>query len=103
MSYNRSFCVVVALFTAIVTVLPGCGAVQNASTKSAMKQESAEVAAARLTCKSEMSAPELDPVRNKVEIFKDPADTPAPFEMASNDTFPTATDRAAIAKWASAA
>jgi hypothetical protein len=101
MSYNRSFCLVVALFTAVVTVLPGCGAVQNATTKSAMKQESAELAAARVTCKSEMSTPELDPVRNKVEIFKDQADTPAPFEMASNDTFPTATDRVAIAKWAS--
>jgi hypothetical protein len=99
MNYAR-ICGGVAILAA-ATMLCGCAVVQNASTKSAMKKENAELVAAKAECKSDMIASDLDPIRNKVELFKDPVDTPAPFEVASNDTFPAASERVAIAKWAS--
>jgi hypothetical protein len=52
-------------------------------------------------CKSEMlAATDLDPIRNKVELYKRLADGPPSFEIASNDTFPTDQERPLIAKWA---
>jgi len=52
-------------------------------------------------CKSEMlTATELNPIRNKVELYKPPTEGPPPFEISSNDTFPTDEERPLIAKWA---
>jgi hypothetical protein len=101
MSYKRTFCGGIAIIAAIATMLCGCAAVQNASTKKAMKQERSELLAAQAECKSSMAVSDLDPIRSKVEVFKDPADAPAPFDIAANDTFPTDSERATIAKWAS--
>ena len=51
-------------------------------------------------CKSEMlAATDLDPIRNKVEFYKQLSDGPPPFEIASNGTFPTDKERPLIAEW----
>ena len=49
-------------------------------------------------CKSDLATPDLDPIRRKVELYRDAMDAPVPFEIASNDTFPTDSERALIAK-----
>ena len=51
-------------------------------------------------CANAMAAPELDPIRHKVELWKTRFDTPPPFEMASNDNFPSESEKPTIAKWA---
>jgi hypothetical protein len=66
-----------------------------------VKAKSAGSAAAGDQCKMMLASPELDPIRNKIELYKPPTDGPPPFEIASNDTFPTEEERALIAKWAS--
>lgn len=84
----------------MATLLCGCAAVQNASTKRAIGQERSDILAARVQCRSDMESTELDPIRQKIEIFKDPFDAPVPFNIASNDSFPTDSERAVIARWA---
>jgi hypothetical protein len=67
-----------------------------------LKAETAELATAGEQCKSEiLAATDLDPIRNKVELYRRLSDGPPPFEIASNDTFPTDKERPLIAKWAS--
>src|ERR1700682_2940571 len=43
-------------------------------------------------CAADMSAPELDPIRDKIE-FSRKLDQPPPFQYASLDVFPTAAER----------
>lgn len=90
-------------------VRSACGVVQglaNAKQQSDFKEQSQatvnQVQAAAAECKKEMQSPELDPIRNKVELSRDPSslETAPPFEIASSDTFPTDAERSAIAKWA---
>jgi hypothetical protein len=57
--------------------------------------------AAREECKASMASPELDPIRHKVELMRDIGGQPLPFEIATNNNFPSAEDRPVIAKWAS--
>jgi hypothetical protein len=52
-------------------------------------------------CRSSMSAPSLDPIRNKVELLRERGDLPVPFQVATNNTFPSAAERDAISLWAS--
>ncbi len=47
-----------------------------------------------------MLDPELNPIRNKVELIRKSSEAGPPFEIASNDTFPTASERPVIEKWA---
>jgi hypothetical protein len=51
-------------------------------------------------CKANLANPELDPIRHKVELYRDTPDSPPPIEVASNDSYPTDSDRDVIAKWA---
>ncbi len=51
-------------------------------------------------CASEVQSSDLDIIRQKIELFRESADAPVPFAIASNDTFPTEPERTAIAKWA---
>lgn len=51
-------------------------------------------------CKEEMQIPDLDPIRNKVELSRPSLESAPPCEIASNDTFPTDSERPVIAKWA---
>jgi hypothetical protein len=50
-------------------------------------------------CAADMSAPELDPIRDKIE-FSRTLDEAPPFQYASLDVFPTSAGRPLIAKWA---
>lgn len=51
-------------------------------------------------CKADYATPELDPIRNKVELFRDGTSGAPPFAIASNDSFATPEERVAISKWA---
>jgi hypothetical protein len=51
-------------------------------------------------CKAEYDVADLDPIRHKVELYRAAWDAPPPFEVASNDSYPTKEETAAIAKWA---
>jgi hypothetical protein len=51
-------------------------------------------------CKLEYGVADLDPIRHKVELYRAAWDAPPPFEVASNDSYPTEQERGAIAKWA---
>ena len=51
-------------------------------------------------CNLETASPELDPIRHKVELCRAVWDAPPPFEVASNDGYPTDLERQAISKWA---
>jgi hypothetical protein len=59
----------------------------------------AQFEAARKQCDADMATHELDPIRDKIQ-FSRKLDSPPPFQYASLDSFPTATDRPLIAKWA---
>ena len=50
-------------------------------------------------CAADMSAPELDPIRDKIE-FSRKLDEAPPFQYASLDAFPTPAQQPLIAKWA---
>ncbi|HXY96432.1 MAG TPA: hypothetical protein VEH00_05605 [Steroidobacteraceae bacterium] len=78
-------------------------AAQNSggATKAQFDAISAAYKAWREECKASMKTPELDPIRHKVELYREPGDEPLPFEIATNDSFPTSEDRPVIAKWAS--
>jgi len=56
--------------------------------------------AVRTQCEVDMRIPELDPIRDKIEFFRDFGDAPPPFSISTNDNFPTTLERLAIAKWA---
>ncbi len=47
-----------------------------------------------------LQTPELDAIRHKVELFRESPESAPPFEIASNDTFPTEAERPVIARWA---
>lgn len=71
------------------------------ATKAQLDAVSAALKASIEECKASLATPELDPIRHKVELFREPGDQPLPFEIATNDNFPTADDRPVIARWAS--
>lgn len=61
---------------------------------------SALVQTANSECKEQLQAPDLDPIRTKVELSRESWESPVPFAIATIDAFPTEAERAAIAKWA---
>jgi hypothetical protein len=74
---------------------------QNGASKEQLDAVYAAIKAAREECKTSMATPELDPIRHKVELMRDIGGQPLPFEIATNNNFPSAEDRPVIAKWAS--
>ena len=64
------------------------------------KQHNAATVSAAEQCKSEFATPELDPIRHKVELYRESTDAGIPFEIASNDAFPTDAELPVIARWA---
>lgn len=80
--------------------VPGWTPLSTSITFSCGPDLKAEAQAADAQCSSDMQTPELDPIRHKVELSRSSADEPPPFEIASNDSFPTASDLPVIAKWA---
>jgi hypothetical protein len=59
-----------------------------------------DLTAAHEQCKRDLDIPELDPIRQKVELSRKTSDAAPPFAIAANDTFPTDAERPVIAKWA---
>jgi hypothetical protein len=53
-------------------------------------------------CKARLGARSLDPIRNKVELFKDPPDGPVRFAVETDNYLPTMPEQTAIAAWAQA-
>jgi len=51
-------------------------------------------------CKEDMNNPELDLIRSKVELYRSVDGGPVPFDLATNNTFPTQKEKIVIAKWA---
>lgn len=80
----------------------GSAAPQNSggATKAQFDALSAAYKATLDECKASLTTPELDPIRHKVQLYREPGDEPLPFEIATNDNFPTSDDRPVIAKWA---
>lgn len=72
----------------------------NGATKEDWDAINGPIKAAEAQCKANMTAPELDPIRHKVELFRDIGGQMLPFEIATNDDFPSADERPVIAKWA---
>lgn len=69
----------------------------------AKRNSDAVVAAAKSVgeqCMADMASPDLDPIRPKAELFRPSLDATVPFEIASNDSFPTEAEKPVIAKWA---
>jgi hypothetical protein len=59
-----------------------------------------DLTAAQEQCKRDLDTQELDPIRQKVELFRKSSDAPPPFAIAAINTFPTDAERPVIAKWA---
>ncbi|MDP9089997.1 MAG: hypothetical protein M3O26_14800 [Pseudomonadota bacterium] len=78
------------------TALCGC----NGGGATLKKQRNTAIVSAAEQCKSDFSTPDLDPIRHKVELYRESTDAGVPFEIASNDDFPTDTELPVIAKWA---
>ncbi|MGP8033608.1 MAG: hypothetical protein ACLPQ6_05620 [Steroidobacteraceae bacterium] len=77
------------------------GATSGASVSKEQEAINDSVKAWKDACKASYATPELDPIRHKVELWREPGDDPLPFEIATNSEFPTADERPVIAKWAS--
>ena len=87
--------------------LPGTAGYNNGGGKlhrdEAKAQNDAVVASFAVAadqCKTDFLTPDLDPLRHKVELFRESMDGAVPFEIASIDTFPANAERPVIAKWA---
>jgi hypothetical protein len=87
--------------------LPGTPGYNNGGGRvhrEAVQQQNAAIEdqfkSAKAQCMSELQTPDLDPIRHKVELNRDSADAPVPFEFAANDEFPTEPEHVAIARWA---
>ena len=78
------------------------GARQNASgaTQAQFDAIAAGYKKSLAECKASFDTPELDPIRHKVQLYREPGDDPVPFEIATNDNFPSSEDRPVIARWA---
>jgi hypothetical protein len=51
-------------------------------------------------CKRDYETADLDPIRTKIEVVRAVTDAPPPFSIASNEDFPSDSERAVIEKWA---
>jgi hypothetical protein len=66
-----------------------------------MNEKKAAIQSIADQCHEKMQADRsLDPLRNKLELWRGQTAPPPPFEILSNDAFPTDTDRPLIARWA---
>lgn len=50
-------------------------------------------------CQADLAVQDLDPIRAKADISRMAFEGPPPFSIALDDTFPTDSERAVIAKW----
>lgn len=79
-------------------MLAGCA---GQTMRQEMADRKAAINASVDQCSAEMSsAAALEPIRNKIQVFRRPTDGPPPFEIACNDAFPTEAERPVISIWA---
>ena len=55
---------------------------------------------AQSSCDEQMKNPDLNSIRNKVELLRTANSGPPPFEIATNNSFPTQKEKQAISIWA---
>lgn len=75
-----------------------CGCIGGGA--SLKKQRNSAIVSAAEQCRSDFSTPDLDPIRHKVELYRESTDAGVPFEIASNDAFPSDNELPVIAEWA---
>lgn len=96
----RSCAIVLAIAT-----MSGCAVahlVQEVGYKSDVDKLVLQVDAANQQCDVDMRTSDLDPIRQKVELNRNMLDKdPPPFALASNEAFPTDSERPVVARWAS--
>ena len=68
--------------------------------KQAIADWKAKGVAIKQECKSVVNTPELDILRDKIELSRSATDAPPPFSILSNANYPNDLEKAAIAKWA---
>ena len=83
---------------AVLASMALCGCISGGA--SLKKQRDTAIVSAAEQCKSDFSTPELDPIRHKIELYRESTDAGVPFEIASNDAFPTDAELPVIATWA---
>jgi len=80
----------------------GGGRVHREEAQKQKEEAAAPMQAVLEQCKSDFQNPALDVLRNKVELVRVGATIAPPFEIATNDNFPTQSEREEIAVWAKA-
>jgi hypothetical protein len=95
----------IAVVLAIPPLLCGCAGTQTkqqADFQQQVQTTAYQLQAVDAQYRNDLQSPELDPIRQKVELYRagSSAELPPPFAIATNDTFPTESERPAIAKWA---
>lgn len=79
---------------------PGYTVLTSNITFSCGKDTGAVLKTIQTGCEAELQSPELDIIRTKIELSRTPTDGPPPFDIATNGSYPSAEEAAAIAKWA---
>jgi hypothetical protein len=83
-----------------LVVVTGCAQGNRQQIQGEMVDIKQQGAAVTADCRTEMDNDRaLDPIRNKVELIKGVEDGPAPFSILSNTSYPSATERQAVAEW----
>ena len=78
----------------------GDGRIHREEAENQQSEATSRIARTNAQCITLYQVPELDPIREKVELHQANADAAVPFEIAANDTFPTDSERSAIGMWA---
>jgi hypothetical protein len=82
---------------AVGGALTGCAVAMRQQ----MSEKKAAIESIADQCREQIQADHsLDPLRNKMELWRVPTAPPPPFEIISNDTFPNDDERPLIAHWA---
>jgi hypothetical protein len=98
-----------ALVAAVVSafMLSGCGVVRKMEAEQKTQHENDLLAQLKLTsqqvfqeCLNRYNINELDIIRNKVELSRNDLEGAAPFDILSNNTYPTEQESASIKIWA---
>jgi len=85
----------------IALLLSSCGMIQRERLKSEVSDIKQQMVTAADAYRTAIKDPALDPIRHKVQLIREQTDGPPPFEIISNNSFPSDADRPAIARWAS--
>jgi hypothetical protein len=88
------------LMSAAALWLCGCGILQQERLQSQNAEIKQQIIALSARYEATLQDPALDPIRHKVELFRRFQDGPPPFEISSNNSYPTALERDTVAKWA---